>query len=55
MTGKSKIESIDHGGRGDDRGVIIIGGSIDLVIARKGVSGSKLSTGEDCPNDVTVL
>ena len=55
VTGKSKIKSIDHGGFGNNRGVIIIGRSVNLIIAGESVSGSEFSTREDLPNDVEVL
>ena len=55
MPGKGEIEGVNDCGFGNDRGVVIIGGSIDEIIARKSVSRGEFSTGEDFPNDVKVL
>ena len=55
MTGKSKVKSVDYGRFGNDRGVVIIEGSVDLIIARESVSGSEFGTREDLPDDVKIL
>ena len=55
MTGKSKIEGIDYGGFGNNGGVVIIEGSVDLIITRESVGRSESSTREDLPDDVEVL
>ena len=55
MSSKGEVESINHCRFGNDSSVVIIGGSIDLIIARERVSGSEFSTREDFPNNIEVL
>ena len=55
MSSEGEVESINYCGFGNDSSVVIIGGSIDLIIARESVSGSEFSTREDLPNDIEVL
>ena len=55
MSSEGEVESINYCGFGNDSGVVIIGGSIDLIIARESVSGSEFSTREDLPNNIKIL
>ena len=55
MAGKGEIEGINDGGFGNDGGIVIVEGSVDLVVAREGVGGGKFGTGENFPDDVEVL
>ena len=55
MAGKGEIEGINDGGFGDDGGIVIVEGSVDLVVAREGVGGGEFSTWENLPDDVKVL
>ena len=55
MSSKSKIEGVDYGRFGNNRGVIIVEGSVNLIIARESVGRSEFSTREDLPDDVEVL
>ena len=55
MAGEGKVEGVDYGGCRDDRGVVIVKRSVDLVVARESVGGSEFSTRENFPNDVEVL
>ena len=55
MAGKGEIEGINDCGFGDDRGVVIVKGSVDLVVAREGVGGGEFGTRENLPDDVEVL
>ena len=55
MAGKGKIESTNDGRFGDNGGIIIVKGSIDLVVAGEGVGGGEFGTGENFPDDVEVL
>ena len=55
VSGEGEIEGVDNCRLGNNGGVVIIGGGINLSIAGKGVSGSEFSTREDLPNDIEVL
>ena len=55
MAGKGKIEGVDYGRFGDDGGIIIVKGSVDLVVAGEGVGGGKFGTRKNFPDDVEVL
>ena len=55
VAGEGEIEGVNHGGFGNNGGVVIVEGSVDLTIAREGIGGGKFSTREDFPNDVEVL
>ena len=55
MAGKGKVEGInDHGFR-KNSGVVVIGGGVNLIIARESISRGEFSTGENFPNNVKVL
>ena len=55
MAGKGKIEGIDYGRFGDDGGIIIVKGSVDLVVAGEDVGGGEFGTRENFPDEVEVL
>ena len=55
MAGEGEIEGINYGRFRDDRGVVIVKRSVDLVVARESVSRSEFSTRENFPDDVEVL
>ena len=55
MVGEGEVEGINYGGFRDDRGVVIIKRSVDLVVARESVGGSEFSTRENFSDDVEVL
>ena len=55
MAGKGEIEGINDGGFGDDGGIVIVKGSVDLVVTGEGVGGGEFGTGENFPDDVKVL
>ena len=55
MSGEGKVEGVNYGGFRNNRGVIIIEGSVNLIIARESISRSEFSTREDLPDDVEVL
>ena len=55
MAGEGEVEGINDGGFRDDRGVVIVKGSVDLVVVRESVGGSEFSTRENFPDDVEVL
>ena len=55
MAGEGEIEGINYGGFRNNGGVIIVEGSVDLVIARESVGGSKFSARKHFPDDVKVL
>ena len=55
MTSESKVEGVDDSGHRNNRGIIIIEGSVNLIVTREGVGRSKFGTWEDFPDDVKVL
>ena len=55
VAGEGEIEGVNYGGFGDNGGVIIVEGSVDLVIVRESVGRSKFSARKDFPDDVKVL
>ena len=55
MAGESKVQGVNYGGCRDDRGVVIVKRSVDLVIARESVGGGEFSARENLPDDVEVL
>ena len=55
MAGKGEIEGINDGGFGDDGGIVIVKGSVDLAVAREGVGRGEFGTRENFPDDVEVL
>ena len=55
VTSECKVEGIDDSGLRNNRGVIIIEGSVNLIVAREGVGRSEFSTWKDSPDDVKVL
>ena len=55
MAGEGKVEGINYGRFGDDGGIIIVKGSVDLVVAREGVGGGEFRTRENFPDNVEVL
>ena len=55
MAGKGEIKGINDGGFGDDGGIVIIKGSVDLVVTRESVGGGEFGTRENFPDDVEVL
>ena len=55
MTSESKVEGIDDSGLRNNRGVIIIKGSVDLVVTGECIGGGELGTRENFPDDVEVL
>ena len=55
VAGECKIEGINNGGFGDDGGIVIVEGSVDLVVAGESVGGGEFSTRENLPDDVEVL
>ena len=55
MAGEGEIEGINYGGFRDDRDVVIVKRSVDLVVARESISGSEFSTRENFPDNVEVL
>ena len=55
MSGKGEVEGVNDCGFRKDSGVVVIGGSVNLMTAREGINGGKFSTGEDLPNNIKVL
>ena len=55
MTSESKVEGIDDSRFRNNRGIIVIEGSVNLIVTREGVGRSEFSTWEDFPDDVKVL
>ena len=55
VAGECKIEGTNYGWVGDDRGIVIVEGSVDLVVAGEGIGGGKFSTRENFPDNVEVL
>ena len=55
MAGKGEIKGINDSGFGDDGGIVIVKGSVDLAVAREGVGRGEFGTRENFPDDVEVL
>ena len=55
VTGKGKIKSTDNHRFWDNSGVSVVGGGVDLVVAGKGISGSKFGARENFPDNIEVL
>ena len=55
MAGEGEVEGVNYCGFGNNGGIVIVKGSVDLVIAREGVGGGEFSTREDFPDNVEVL
>ena len=55
MLGEGEIQGTDDRGFWDNSNVGIVGGGVDLVVARESISGSEFGTWENLPNDIKVL
>ena len=55
MSGEGEVKGVNNCGFRNNSGVVVIGGGVNLIVARESVSGGEFSTREDLPNDVKVL
>ena len=55
MAGKGKVKGIDNRRFRDNDSIGVVGGGVNLVVARKGISGGKFGTGENLPGNIEVL
>ena len=55
MAGEGEVKSTDNHRFWNNSGVIVVGGGVNLVVAGKGVSGSKFGARENFPDNIKVL